>query len=50
MHSEHFAINVGEISRIINVLESNKRRIVVGTTSSRTLESMDWCGVKQLQW
>ena len=24
MHSEHFAINVGEISRIINVLESNK--------------------------
>jgi len=48
MHSEHFAVNVGEIRRIINVLENNKRMIVVGTTSSRTLESIYWCGVKRI--
>jgi S-adenosylmethionine:tRNA ribosyltransferase-isomerase len=49
MHGENFAVNVGEIHRIIESVESGKRIIVVGTTSSRTLESMYWCGVKILQ-
>ena len=48
MHAEHFCVQVGELRRILNSLESGKRMIVVGTTSSRTLESLYWCGVKRL--
>jgi len=49
MHGESFHVNVGEMRRIIQSLESNKRLVVVGTTSSRTLESLYWCGVKLLR-
>jgi len=49
MHGEHFSVKVAEINRIIQVLEEGKRMIVVGTTTSRTLESLYWCGVKILQ-
>ena len=48
MHSECFAVQVGELQRIIQSLESGKRMVVVGTTSSRTLESLFWCGAKQI--
>eukprot|EP00547_Thalassionema_nitzschioides_P014422 CAMPEP_0194245182 /NCGR_PEP_ID=MMETSP0158-20130606/12777_1 /TAXON_ID=33649 /ORGANISM="Thalassionema nitzschioides, Strain L26-B" /LENGTH=465 /DNA_ID=CAMNT_0038980833 /DNA_START=14 /DNA_END=1408 /DNA_ORIENTATION=+ len=48
MHGENFAVNVGEIQRIIECLQVGKRIIVVGTTSCRTLESLYWCGVKTI--
>ncbi|OEU22792.1 Queuosine biosynthesis protein, partial [Fragilariopsis cylindrus CCMP1102] len=44
MHGETFVVSVGELQRIIESLESRKRIVVVGTTSSRTLESLYWCG------
>lgn len=49
MHGENFAVNVGEIQRIIECLQVGKRIVVVGTTSCRTLESLYWCGVKTIQ-
>ena len=48
MHGESFVVTVGELERIIESLEAEKRLVVVGTTSSRTLESLYWCGVKKL--
>lgn len=48
MHGESFVVTVGELQRIIESLESQKRLVVVGTTSSRTLESLYWCGVKKI--
>ena len=48
MHSENFIVSVGELQRIIRALELRKRLVVVGTTSSRTLESLYWCGVKKI--
>jgi S-adenosylmethionine:tRNA ribosyltransferase-isomerase len=48
MHGETFVVSVGELQRIIESLESRKRLVVVGTTSSRTLESLYWCGVKKI--
>jgi S-adenosylmethionine:tRNA ribosyltransferase-isomerase len=48
MHGESFVVAVGELQRIIESLESQKRLVVVGTTSSRTLESLYWCGVKKI--
>mmetsp|Transcript_24267 Transcript_24267/g.26055 ORF Transcript_24267/g.26055 Transcript_24267/m.26055 type:complete len:1191 (+) Transcript_24267:258-3830(+) len=48
MHGENFMVSVGELKKIIVSLESRKRLVVVGTTSSRTLESLYWCGVKKI--
>ena len=48
MHAESFQVSVGEVRRIISAMESGKPLIVVGTTSSRTLESLYWCGVKRI--
>lgn len=48
MHGESFTATVGELERIIEAIESQKRLVVVGTTSSRTLESLYWCGVKKI--
>jgi len=48
MHGESFVATVSELQRIIESLESQKRLVVVGTTSSRTLESLYWCGVKKI--
>jgi len=48
MHGESFEVAVGELERIVESLESQKRLVVVGTTSSRTLESLYWCGVKKI--
>ena len=48
MHGESFVVDVAELERIIESLESQKRLVVVGTTSSRTLESLYWCGVKKI--
>jgi len=48
MHGESFVVSVGELQRIIESLESKRRLVVVGTTSSRTLESLYWCGVKRI--
>ncbi len=48
MHGESFVATVSELERIIESLEAQKRLVVVGTTSSRTLESLYWCGVKKI--
>lgn len=49
MHAESFAITVRELKSIIVAMKKNKSLIVVGTTSSRTLESLFWCGVKRIR-
>ena len=49
MHAETFAVSVKELKSIISALQQNKPLIVVGTTSSRTLESLFWCGVKRIR-
>ena len=45
MHAETFAVPLEELERIIR---ATKPLVVVGTTSCRTLESLYWCGVKQI--
>ena len=49
MHAETFSVPVIEIKNIIAALKQGKPLISVGTTSSRTLESLYWCGVKYLR-
>ena len=49
MHAEHFFVNVGELRDIVKALEAGKPLAVVGTTSTRTLESLYWLGVKRLR-
>lgn len=49
MHAETFFVNVGELRCIISGLEKGKPLLVVGTTSTRTLESLFWLGVKKLR-
>jgi len=49
MHGENFSVSVFELRRIIQTIKNRKRIVVVGTTSSRTLESLYWCGVKLLE-
>jgi len=49
MHGESFSVSVFELRRIIQTIKNEKRIVVVGTTSSRTLESLYWCGVKLLE-
>ena len=53
MHGENYAIHRMELERILSTLQqqqqhNDKRIIVVGTTSCRTLESLYWSGVKIL--
>ena len=48
MHAEHFYVNVGELRSIVRALKAGKPLTVVGTTSTRTLESLYWLGVKRL--
>lgn len=49
MHAEHFYVSVKELRCIISALEAGKPLAVVGTTSTRTLESLYWLGVKRLR-
>ena len=49
MHSEVFSVSVREVRRIVAALKKGKSLAVVGTTSSRTLESLYWIGVKKLR-
>jgi len=49
MHAEHFFVRVGELRRIVDSLERGKPLLVVGTTSTRTLESLYWLGAKLLR-
>ena len=49
MHAEIFSVPVKEIRSIVNALKDGKDLTAVGTTSSRTLESLFWCGVKKLR-
>jgi len=49
MHAETFAVSVRELRSIIKALQNDKPLIAVGTTSSRTLESLFWCGVKRIR-
>jgi S-adenosylmethionine:tRNA ribosyltransferase-isomerase len=49
MHAETFSVSVREIKRIIAAMDDGKPILAVGTTSSRTLESLYWCGVQRLR-
>lgn len=49
MHAEHFFVNVGELRSIVEAMRRGKSLVVVGTTSTRTLESLFWLGVKRLR-
>ena len=49
MHAEHFYVNVGELRCIVEAMEVGKPITVIGTTSTRTLESLHWLGVKRLR-
>ena len=49
MHAEHFVVNVGELRSIVKAIEQGKPLVVVGTTSTRTLESLFWLGAKRLR-
>jgi len=46
MHTEHFIINR---STIDNLLSHTGKKVAVGTTTLRTLESMYWIGVKAFE-
>jgi S-adenosylmethionine:tRNA ribosyltransferase-isomerase len=46
MHTEHFIIKKSTIQKL---LDHKGKRIVVGTTSLRTLESIYWLGVKVIE-
>ena len=45
MHTEHFIVPKASLLKLLN---SQERIIAVGTTSSRTLESLYWFGVQML--
>ena len=47
MHAESFSVSVGELRSILKAKEDGKNIAVVGTTSTRTLESLHWLGVKR---
>ena len=49
MHAESFSVSVCEMKRIIAAMDDGKPILAVGTTSSRTLESLYWCGVQRLR-
>ena len=49
MHAETFSVPVRELKNIIAALKDGKPLISIGTTSTRTLESLYWCGVKRLR-
>ena len=49
MHAESFFVSVGELRSILKAMEDGKSIAVVGTTSTRTLESLHWIGVKKLR-
>jgi S-adenosylmethionine:tRNA ribosyltransferase-isomerase len=48
MHAETFAVPVTEIRRLIQALQQQDKKeiVAVGTTSTRTLESLYWCGIQ----
>lgn len=49
MHAESFSVSVWELKSIINAMKAKKDIIAVGTTSSRTLESLFWNGIKKIR-
>eukprot|EP00956_Cyclotella_meneghiniana_P040860 scaffold207397_cov52-Cyclotella_meneghiniana.AAC.5 len=49
MHAESFSVSVGELRSILKAMEDGKNIAVVGTTSTQTLESLHWLGVKRLR-
>lgn len=49
MHEETLFIPIEILEKICGYLKQNKKIIAVGTTSTRTLESLYWHGVKLIQ-
>lgn len=45
MHTEHFIVKRSTVEKLLN---HNGKRVAVGTTSLRTLESIYWLGVKAI--
>jgi S-adenosylmethionine:tRNA ribosyltransferase-isomerase len=48
MHSEMIIINRDTLQNIVNAIQENKYIIATGTTSMRTIESLYWLGVKNI--
>ena len=46
MHAEWLDVSVGFLVRLIHALEQNKNIVAVGTTATRTIESLYWLGIK----
>jgi S-adenosylmethionine:tRNA ribosyltransferase-isomerase len=49
MHEETIFVNLGTLKNIRDCLKENRKLVAVGTTSTRTLESLYWHGVKLIQ-
>lgn len=49
MHSERIIINKSTLEHLIVCLELNKNIVSVGTTTTRTLESIYWLGVRLIE-
>lgn len=45
MHAEYFEVSLTAIEEIIQLLVNNSSLVAVGTTSTRTLESLYWIGI-----
>lgn len=46
MHAEWLDVSVDFLLKLIHTLEQNKNVVAVGTTATRTIESLYWLGVK----
>jgi S-adenosylmethionine:tRNA ribosyltransferase-isomerase len=49
MHEETLFVTLGTLHNIYNCLNENRSLVAVGTTSTRTLESLYWHGIKLIQ-
>lgn len=49
MHQESIYLELNDIRRLLNALESERKIITVGTTSTRLLESIYWHGCRLLR-
>lgn len=49
MHAEWISVSLAFIKELLDYIKNKKSIIAVGTTSSRTLESLYWIGVKMIR-
>ncbi len=46
MHAEWLDVSVSHINHLVDALSQNKNIVAIGTTATRTIESLYWLGVK----